>query len=108
MDKSHTRKRRGRKTQTSRLRWVLILLSGLGLLLLGGGLWWTTGRTSSSPPADLTPQAETARLAVDRDSIDLGVQPLNRLASAVFNIRNVGKTPLQVLGLPEVELVKGC
>jgi len=109
MEKSLIKKRRGRQTRTFRSAWPLTLIGGLGLLLVGGGIWWGTARTtSSSPPVDFTPQAKTARLAVDRDSIDLGVQPLDRTAAAVFHIRNVGKTPLQVLGLPQVELVKGC
>ena len=96
-----------RQTATWR-RWPIWLAAGLGLLLLGGLTWWSVGRTSSAPPADFTPQSESARLAVDRESIDLGVQPLNRLVSTVFNVRNVGKATLQILGEPQVELVEGC
>jgi hypothetical protein len=102
------KRRRAQRRATTRLRWPILLPAGLGLLLLGAAMWWSFGRTSSTPPADFTPQSENARLVVDRESIDLGIQPVNRLVSAVFKIRNVGKATLQILGQPEVELVKGC
>jgi hypothetical protein len=70
-------------------------------------MWWASAR-ASGPPANFTPQAETPRLAVDREAIDLGPQPLGREVSAVFRVKDVGSQPLRILGKPTVELVEGC
>jgi len=87
--------------------WLVWLAAGLGLLLLGGGFWWASAR-ASGPSANFTPQAETPRLAVDREAIDLGPQPLGREVSAVFRVKDEGNQPLRILGKPTVELVEGC
>ena len=105
-DKSLKGKRAHRATG-GRPAWLVWLAAGLGLLLLGGGLWWASAR-ASGPPSNFTPQAETPRLAVDRESIDLGRQPLGREVSAVFRVKDVGSQPLRILGRPIVELVEGC
>jgi hypothetical protein len=107
MAKSRRRsgKRQGQMANGNPL-WPILLALGFGLLLLGGmaGL----GRASFLPAADFTPQAEGPRLAVDRESIDLGLQPLDRRVSAVFRVKNVGGKTLHVQGEPYVELVEGC
>ncbi len=100
--------KRTQKTAGGRPTWLIWLTASLGLLLLGGGLWWASARASDGPPANFTPQAETPRLAVDRESIDLGQQPLGREVSAVFRVKDVGSQPLRILGKPNVELVEGC
>ena len=105
-DKSLKGKHAYRKTG-GRPTWLVWLTVGLGLLLLGGGFWWASAR-ASGPPTNFTPQAETPRLAVDREAIDLGPQPLGREASAVFRVKDVGSQPLRILGEPNVELVEGC
>ncbi len=99
--------KRAHRTAGSRPVWLIWLAAGLSLLLLGGGLWWASAR-ASGPPANFTPQAETPRLAVDREAIDLGPQPLGREVSAVFRVKNMGNQPLRILGEPTVELVEGC
>ncbi len=106
-DKSLTGKRTQKKAG-GWPRWQIWLGAGLGVLLLVGGLLRFPGSASSGPPADFTPQAETPRLAVDREAIDLGLPPLNRQVAAVFLVKNVGSQPLRILGEPTVELVEGC
>jgi len=88
--------------------WPVAAALAVGVLLLAGGLWWSQSSTSAQPVPGFTPQAGGPRLAVDRDLIDLGVQPLNRTATAIFRVSNVGSSPLQILGEPAVELVQGC
>jgi hypothetical protein len=100
--------KRAYRTASKRPAWLVWLMAGLGLLLLGGGFWWASSPASGGPPADFTPQAETPRLAVDRDSIDLGPQPLGREVSAVFQVKDVGSQPLRIADRPTVELVEGC
>ena len=106
-NKALSKKRQNRKAAVGRPLWPILLVAGLGLLLLGGGVWWGLGRGSGAP-ASFTPQAETPRLAVDRESIDLGSQPVNRQVSAVFQVKNVGSQTLRIQGEPTVELVEGC
>ncbi len=89
--------------------WLIPSVVGIGIVLLAAGLWWGLGNTTSaSPVPGFTPQASGPRVVVDHDSIDLGVQPLNRVANAVFRVSDVGDKPLQILGEPTVELVEGC
>ena len=106
-NKALSRKRQHQKAAAGRSLWPILLLAGLSLLLLGGGIWWGLERGSGAP-ANFTPQAETPRLAVDRESIDLGPQPVNRPVSAVFQVKNVGSQTLRIQGEPTVELVEGC
>ena len=87
-------------------RLVLVLL-GVGLLLLVGGIGWGLNERFGQAPS-FTPQANGPRLAVDRTDIDLGVQPANRMVSAVFRVENVGSSALRIQGEPIVELVEGC
>ncbi len=106
-DKSLTGKRTQKKAG-GRPRWQIWLGVGLGVLLLVGGLLRFPGPASSGSPANFTPQAETPRLAVDRETIDLGPQPLGREVSAVFQVKDVGNQPLRIADRPTVELVEGC
>ena len=99
--------KRAHRTAGGRPTWLVWLAASLGLLLLGGGMWWASAR-ASGPPANFTPQAETPRLAVDREAIDLGPQPLGREVSAVFRVKDVGSQPLRIADRPNVELVEGC
>ncbi len=106
-DKSLTGKRIQKKAG-GRSAWRVWLATGMGVLLLVGGLLRFPALAPSAPPADFTPQAETPRLAVDREAIDLGQQPLGREVSAVFRVKDVGKQPLRIADRPNVELVEGC
>ncbi len=106
-DKSLMGKRTQKKTG-GRTAWQIWLGAGLGVLLLVGGLLRFPGTAPSALPADFTPQAETPRLAVDREAIDLGTQPLGREVSAVFRVKDAGNQPLRIADRPTVELVEGC
>jgi hypothetical protein len=90
-------------------RWLIPAVLGIGVVLLGAGLWWGLGNnTAASSVPGYSPQASGPRVAVDHEVIDLGVQPLNRVANAVFRVSNLGDSPLQILGEPAVELIEGC
>jgi hypothetical protein len=61
---------------------------------------------SGNKPVAVT--AEGARLAVDKQEIDFGKVPVDKLVSAIFTVSNVGDQPLQILEEPQVEVVEGC
>jgi hypothetical protein len=48
------------------------------------------------------------KLAVDGDKVDLGKQPLGKTVSVAFELSNVGDKPLQLTGIPKVEVKEGC
>ncbi len=89
----------------SRLPLALIVgFAGL-LLVIGGVLAWQVGRAGGAGgPAVVT----SPQLAVDRDEIDFGQVPFNKQVRATFKLSNAGGKPLQVVGQPRVEVVKGC
>ncbi|MBC8253499.1 MAG: hypothetical protein H8E35_05665 [Ardenticatenia bacterium] len=87
--------------------WLVLVLLGVGLLLLGGGIGWGLNESFGQAPS-FTPQANGPRLTVDQDTIDLGVQPLDRYVSATFQVKNVGDATLRIQEEPYVELVEGC
>ncbi len=91
----------------SRSRLPLVLIVGFAglLLVIGGAVAWQAGRTGSAgAPAAVT----SPKLAVDRDEIDFGQVPFNKRVKATFKVSNEGGKPLQIVGEPRVEVVKGC
>ena len=103
MDKNGTQKPTRRRGAT----WWPLVVAMAGLLILATAVWWGVGR-GVSQSSNSVPQADGPRLAVDRDSIDLGTQPFERRVSAVFQVTNIGNSALNMLGEPSVELVEGC
>jgi hypothetical protein len=100
-----------RKKQSRRLTWWPLAVALAGLLIVAVGVWWGLGQSApaSQPPSQALPTTSAApRLAVDRDTIDLGMQPFERPVSAVFQVQNVGGDTLRILAEPVVELVEGC
>ncbi len=88
--------------------WPFIVM-GVGTLLIVvvGFLVW---RSSNSSPKASTPPEVTgsAKLSVDRDSIDFGKVALGQSVQAQFKLKDAGDQPLKIVGNPRVELVKGC
>ena len=85
----------------------LVLLAAVGLAVLASAVAWiavpTEGRTGDAPPF-----RGGARLAVDKELIDLGTQPYNRIVEVRFELKNIGDRPLQLPPSPTVEVVEGC
>lgn len=86
---------------------VPIGLSLLAVLLIGGGtllLWQTNSHGSvRSPEVRGMP-----RVAVTPEIVDYGDVKLDTSIRTVFHVSNIGDEPLQILGEPEVELIRGC
>jgi len=91
--------------------WPLGVAIVVGLLIVAVGVWWVQlgGAPPTQAPDPVVPTSSVEpRLAVDRDTIDVGLQPFGRPVSAVFEVQNVGGGTLQILKEPVVELVEGC
>jgi hypothetical protein len=90
----------------ARPRWLLpgALLS-VGLLL--AAIAFLLIRASQQEP--YTPEVSGAPNAeLDQTVMDYGDVPFNKPVEAIFNIRNTGDQPLQILGEARVELLQGC
>ncbi len=88
------------------------LIAGIGLALVVGavivGLATRTSASGANAPDIFTPQVMGApRVAVVRDQIDHGDVKLGLTINSVFQVRNVGDKPLQILGEPRDEVVEG-
>ncbi len=89
------------------------LIAGIGLMVLASalilGLAARPASGSVSQSANFTPEVTGApRVAVAQDQIDHGDIKLGSTISSVFQVRDVGDKPLQILGEPRVEVVEGC
>jgi hypothetical protein len=62
-------------------------------------VWWI----AAGPGARGAP-----RLAVDRETIDLGDLPFRAAARATFTLTNTGAGPLRIVEPPRVRVVRGC
>ncbi len=101
------------KTSRKRAQQPPWLIAGIGLVVAVGalivGLATRTSASSVSAPANFTPQVTGApRVAVAQAQIDHGDVKLGLTINSVFQVRNVGDKPLQILGEPRVEVVEGC
>ena len=85
----------------------LLVSAAVGLAMLTSVITWivlpTEGRTGEAPRF-----RGGARLAVDKEMIDLGTQPYNRVVEARFQLKNIGDQPLQLPPSPPIEVVEGC
>ncbi len=107
MGQAKTRKKDGRKGPPRPQNrgwlsalWIIALLIGGGLLV---GLLTRTDRTAPAPKVRGAPRVE-----VSQETVDYGDVKVNTPIETVFRVRNVGDQPLQILGEPQVEVVKGC
>jgi hypothetical protein len=62
--------------------------------------WWF-----AEPPVAL---GGTPRLALDRDTVDLGYLPFETPARVVFTLTNAGDGVLRLAEVPRVKAIKGC
>jgi len=83
-----------------RRTWRWAALGILGFAAVGGGFWWF----SEAPDAS----GGTPRLALDRDTVDLGYLPFETPARAVFTLTNTGDGVLRLAEVPRVKAIKGC
>jgi hypothetical protein len=85
----------------------LTISAAVGLAMLATAVAWiclpTDGRAGEAPTF-----RGGARLTVDKDLIDLGTQPYNRVVEARFQLKNIGDHALQLPASPPVEVVEGC
>ncbi|HEX9115623.1 MAG TPA: hypothetical protein VGA61_06110 [Anaerolineae bacterium] len=80
-----------------------------GLILVLAGLLLTRqslSSTATAPAGHLV--AGKPKLAVDRETIDLGRVPLDKPVTATFKLTNLGDQPLKLAEVPAVQVVKGC
>ncbi len=92
----------------SRSPWPFVVMgAGALLIIVIGFLVWRSSNASqkASTPPEVT---GSARLTVDRDTIDFGKVSLGQTVEAQFKLKDVGDQPLKIVGSPRVELVKGC
>ena len=75
---------------------LVLIIVGVFVLLRGSG---------SSKAIEVTGKP---KLAVDTEKIDLGKVLLNKTVSVAFELSNVGDEPLQLQGIPKVEVKEGC
>jgi hypothetical protein len=98
-----------RKGTDSRVVWVIV---ASGVLLTIGALFIllrASTPNAGNQQANPIPQVTGApRVSVSQDTLDYGYVKLDTPINAVFNVRNVGDEPLEILGEPRVELVEGC
>ena len=94
-------KRQLKQPQRPRARWRKVLLGVAALIVVGGAAgWWLW-----EPPEAL---GGTPRLVVDRAVQDFGYVRFEAPVRAVFMLANTGDGVLRIVGVPRVEVVKGC
>jgi hypothetical protein len=96
-----TKKGAARKSKSSL---PLYLIGGAFVLIIVGVFTLLRG-SGSTRAIEVTGQP---KLAVNQDKIDIGKQPLGKTVSVAFELSNVGDKPLQLEGIPKVEVKQGC
>lgn len=97
-----TRKKRRRQ----RNRWLPILLSISGLVLLVVAALALRGNGSGSKAAIEVKGAPSIK--VDKEQVDLGEVKLGQTVQVSFNVTNVGDQTLRFNEQPYIEVVEGC
>ena len=92
---------------TRRTRASLLVSVLVGLAMLASPVAWIAFSTEARAGEAPTFRGG-ARLTVDKELIDLGAQPDNRVVEARFQLKNIGDHPLQLPPSPPVEVVEGC
>lgn len=102
--KPHSQTKNQSQTGKSRLP---IILAGVALALVAFGAFFLFGR-SDNQPAKPVEMAGQPNLVVDREQIDFGRVPVEQVVKPEFELSNTGDQPLQIVGVPQVEVREGC
>jgi hypothetical protein len=94
-----------RRVQQGRVN--LVIAAAIGWAMFASAIAWIASPTEGSA-GDAPRFRGGARLAVDKELIELGTQPYNRVVEARFQLKNIGDRPLQLPPSPPVEVVEGC
>jgi hypothetical protein len=97
------------KSKTSQPGPLMVVLAG-ALLLIVAAFFVFRGNSgsSSTPPANFTPEASGGHLKVDRDSVDLGNVPLGKTVQVAFTLTNTGDRTLKFTEAPYIDVKEGC
>ena len=98
------KRKKGFTPQRKRNRLPLFLVVA-GAILIAGVIWMRSGNENTE---NISETDGAPRLVVDQDKVDYGDVKLNTPIETVFTIQNAGDGPLEILGVPQVELVDGC
>ncbi len=92
-------------TQPQKSALPLYLIAGALVLIIIGVFVLVRG---SSAPAKAIEVPGKPKLTVDQDKVDLGRVPLGKTVRVSFELSNAGDKPLDLKGIPQVEVKKGC
>lgn len=85
---------------------LLVILGGIVLLLGGAYAIWEARQVSTDGvPVEVS---GAPSLKVDREIVDLGDVPMNKMVEVTFRISNVGYETLRFTGQPYIEVLEGC
>jgi hypothetical protein len=85
---------------------LLVILGGIVLLLGGAYAIWEARQVSTDGvPVEVS---GAPSLKVDREIVDLGDVPMNKMVEVTFRISNVGDETLRFTGQPYIEVLEGC
>lgn len=90
-----------------RTPWPLFVgAAALVLIIFGVAVLFRPGGGTASPSS---PQGAVGpELTVDRELIDFGEVPVEKIVKATFLLQNTGGEPLNILNQPQVRVVEGC
>ena len=97
-------RRRQQEERNKKLKIAIPVVVGI-IAMLAVGYSFFAQANQSSRPAD---GVVGPRLQVDRDLIDLGRQQLGNTVRALFNLKNVGDSTLNLSVPRTVTLLQGC
>lgn len=95
----------------------LAAMAGIVLLLAACSSPGVSAAPTYGPPPPPKPApsgqsvpagASVPRVSVERDALDFGNVPFEKVVQANFVVKNVGTAPLRVLGEPPLRTLEGC
>ncbi len=90
-----------------RATWPLFVGAAALVLVIFGVVVLTRPAGGTASPS--SPQGAVGpELTVDRELIDFGEVPVEKVVKATFLLQNTGGEPLNILNQPQVRVVEGC